>query len=496
MGDDHDSTFTLEGLTQSVSPLALRDQHRAVIDLLHDVPPDVLLQSPDFSYWLVLAFLSTAHLAEGDNILCELETQPADDALSQGRLAILRSVRAIFLGNSNQALAYAQEALQILPISALQERFRALATIEVLSVHVGDSSAAQLAFTKLLELRDQLPVDQRWWYQFVVPNRADWLLKSGRIDEAGELLEPQLLLCPSDCRDIILLRLAIISLEKQDLNRANVLISSISESPIESYWSLEETLVRVAYFRAAGDTDAAIALITDLIPQRVEYGSNVEIRRLQLVLADIWIDTGELMRASSWLLLISESLDPWPRSFGHPTSDLVRARLAIANSNWAEAKKRLLRLSEEGIRRQHNGLLIRIYSHLTYVAVKTNNLNAARTYAQKAIAAGQHGAFQASFMVGENDIRPYAYLDSMARAATDRAGEDGIPLLSARELEVLRLLSGDQSLKEVADSLFITYNTVKVHTQSIYRKLGVKRREDAVQIAQLLGFPVLSSDEN
>ena len=56
--------------------------------------------------------------------------------------------------------------------------------------------------------------------------------------------------------------------------------------------------------------------------------------------------------------------------------------------------------------------------------------------------------------------------------------------LTARELDVLRLLRSDLSLREIASELYISYNTVKDHTKSIYRKLGVSSREAATEAGQ------------
>jgi LuxR family maltose regulon positive regulatory protein len=52
--------------------------------------------------------------------------------------------------------------------------------------------------------------------------------------------------------------------------------------------------------------------------------------------------------------------------------------------------------------------------------------------------------------------------------------------LSERELTVLRLLASDLSQREIGAELFISLNTVKGHTRSIFRKLGVASRADAV----------------
>jgi LuxR family transcriptional regulator, maltose regulon positive regulatory protein len=52
--------------------------------------------------------------------------------------------------------------------------------------------------------------------------------------------------------------------------------------------------------------------------------------------------------------------------------------------------------------------------------------------------------------------------------------------LSERELAVLRLLASDLSQREIGSNLYISLNTVKAHTRSIFRKLGVSSRADAV----------------
>ena len=52
--------------------------------------------------------------------------------------------------------------------------------------------------------------------------------------------------------------------------------------------------------------------------------------------------------------------------------------------------------------------------------------------------------------------------------------------LSERELTILRLLASDLSQREIGSELYISLNTVKGHTRSIFRKLGVSSRADAV----------------
>jgi len=52
--------------------------------------------------------------------------------------------------------------------------------------------------------------------------------------------------------------------------------------------------------------------------------------------------------------------------------------------------------------------------------------------------------------------------------------------LTDRERSVLMLLPTMMSNAEIADELFVSVNTVKVHLKSLYRKLGVSSRREAV----------------
>lgn len=60
--------------------------------------------------------------------------------------------------------------------------------------------------------------------------------------------------------------------------------------------------------------------------------------------------------------------------------------------------------------------------------------------------------------------------------------------LSERELGILRLLAAGLTKPEIARELYIAYNTVKTHTRTIYRKLGVQTRDEAVGRARELSL--------
>jgi LuxR family transcriptional regulator, maltose regulon positive regulatory protein len=60
--------------------------------------------------------------------------------------------------------------------------------------------------------------------------------------------------------------------------------------------------------------------------------------------------------------------------------------------------------------------------------------------------------------------------------------------LSERELEVLRLIAAGHSNQEIAHDLIIAVGTVKRHVHSIFGKLGVSNRLEAVIRARELGI--------
>jgi LuxR family maltose regulon positive regulatory protein len=81
-------------------------------------------------------------------------------------------------------------------------------------------------------------------------------------------------------------------------------------------------------------------------------------------------------------------------------------------------------------------------------------------------------------------------LHSFQAEATAPLTATGSPVqiepLSQQELRVLRLLVAGMSNAEIANELVVSNNTVKTHVKSIYRKLSVKSRDEAREIAREL----------
>jgi DNA-binding NarL/FixJ family response regulator len=69
------------------------------------------------------------------------------------------------------------------------------------------------------------------------------------------------------------------------------------------------------------------------------------------------------------------------------------------------------------------------------------------------------------------------------RAAADGPVER--PLLTRRELEILRLVAEGRTNRDVAELLWVSDQTVKFHLANVYRKLGVSTRGEAITWARV-----------
>ncbi|MEI2749706.1 MAG: response regulator transcription factor [Ferruginibacter sp.] len=91
---------------------------------------------------------------------------------------------------------------------------------------------------------------------------------------------------------------------------------------------------------------------------------------------------------------------------------------------------------------------------------------------------------------GAGPISPsiaYKILQMVQQPAAVKS-EENIFQLSDREMEILQLLCDGLEYKEIGSKLFISANTVKKHCISIYQKLHVKSKVQALRIAYTKGL--------
>ncbi len=87
------------------------------------------------------------------------------------------------------------------------------------------------------------------------------------------------------------------------------------------------------------------------------------------------------------------------------------------------------------------------------------------------------------------------YIDSLLAAASREvapvrasAARALLDPLSVREVTVLRYLCSRLTYQEIAGALYVSLNTLKSHVRTVYRKLDVASRADAVEAGRRLGL--------
>jgi ATP/maltotriose-dependent transcriptional regulator MalT len=168
-----------------------------------------------------------------------------------------------------------------------------------------------------------------------------------------------------------------------------------------------------------------------------------------------------------------------------PTASLVhvaRARVLELRQDLAGAEAGLDRAAE--IARRSRWLLDHAHALVLLAAVqrRRRDFDGARATAREARAAI------------ESCRDPGVLTELLSRVeralqlAPGRAAVPGHGEISEREVAVLRLLATDLSQREIGAELYVSLNTVKSHTRSVFRKLGVASRADAVERARALGL--------
>ena len=107
-------------------------------------------------------------------------------------------------------------------------------------------------------------------------------------------------------------------------------------------------------------------------------------------------------------------------------------------------------------------------------------------------AAGTQEMIAALTRVLEGDIYvPSSLLAAMAsleKAGAPPRRQTGTPMLTERQLEVLRLLGQGLSNKGIANRLDLTEGTVKLHVSAVIRTLKARNRTEAVMAAERQGL--------
>ncbi len=224
--------------------------------------------------------------------------------------------------------------------------------------------------------------------------------------------------------------------------------------------------------------------------------------------ARLWLAQGEVQTASRWVAARGLNADRKP-AYAHEMEYIVLARILLAQGR-AEAAHRLLdrqfKVAEEGDRTstaieililnalalQAQGDSIEAMAALRQALVLAEPGGYVRVFVDEGLLLGSllHSAVTHGIVPDYTRRLLAAFSDSEAKmpssSETRQPQSRLIEPLSPRELEVLQLVAQGLSNREICERLFLALSTVKGYTRSIYAKLAVQRRTEAVARAREL----------
>jgi LuxR family maltose regulon positive regulatory protein len=222
--------------------------------------------------------------------------------------------------------------------------------------------------------------------------------------------------------------------------------------------------------------------------------------------ARTWIQEGQLGYAQNWL----ESLDFDPLGEYLPPHDFeygVIARLFLAQHEVENSARLLDHYFPRVSAGKRTSKTIEVLILQALSAEAAGRRSQAFEFLETGLKSALPGGYLRTFLdegpaliellelYRPEDQQLAGYRQNLLEAAPgqDRSGIQAasqalVEPLTDRELEVLQLIAAGNTNPEIADALFLTQNTVKVHTRNIYGKLGVNNRTRAASVGREMGL--------
>jgi len=215
------------------------------------------------------------------------------------------------------------------------------------------------------------------------------------------------------------------------------------------------------------------------------------------------LTSGDLAGVQAW----AEQLSALAKTdYGRELDFILLARLQIAQGKYSEALQILEQLNNQAEAGRRVGRQIKINLLMAQVHLTQEKVPEALKRLERCLDLAEAEGFVRTFLDEGEPVRELllAYLraassghrsyakrliDASVPEATGKvAQEELVEPLTQREVEVLRLICAGNSNQEIANKLVITLNTVKRHNNSIFSKLGVTNRAQAIIRAHQMDF--------
>ena len=448
----------------------------------------------------------------------------ADKELMRGRAAVIRAFIATYLGDIPAIIDHARQALDYLPEQDLTWRRDAALALGDAHGFKGDLESAYAARRQAAEASRS--AGDTVFSLLAHLKVAITLREQGRLQRTVDLCHEQLEFA-GECG---LMQTAVpggflaiwgeVLAEFGDLDGALELVNRGVERTERGGESLVTgwgylCLARVLFSR--GDMAGAEAVANKvetraselqvppwIVTEMAGWRARVSLAEGNLAAAISWADQRGLIAAGEF-----KPADEF--DFFSLNDYIVLARIGLAQQRWEEAGHLLSRLLAAAQAGGRTAKAIEILNLQAIAAKAGGDTNQSLVAIEKSLALAEPAGFVGTF-VDEGPPLARVLYEAASRgisagyarrllaafpdaqpvppvqSAPDSPQQELVEPLSERELEVLQLIAEGLSNPEIAARLFLSLNTVKGHTRSIYGKLGVHSRTQAVARARAFGL--------
>ncbi|MER7000791.1 LuxR C-terminal-related transcriptional regulator [Streptomyces sp. NPDC000410] len=277
------------------------------------------------------------------------------------------------------------------------------------------------------------------------------------------------------------LALAAVASERGEPDAAGHHLRTAAESADAEHdpvCATESAVIRSRLCLASGSWQAALAALNGGPPPDGAAAAAWPAERVAIARAAVHVARGA-PRAAIGVL---EAAPP-----GGPAHTLALAEAHLAGGDADRAARLLAPLARQGGGEDRGGVAAQVRIRLLragIAALAGDTATADRLLGQALSTAHPEGMRRPFTESGPRIRRLLGHRTEAADAPPRPApGEQ----LTHREVEVLRCVAEMMSTEEIASELHVSANTVKTHLSSIYRKLAVSRRSEAVRRARELG---------
>ncbi|MBW8010743.1 MAG: response regulator [Chloroflexi bacterium] len=199
---------------------------------------------------------------------------------------------------------------------------------------------------------------------------------------------------------------------------------------------------------------------------------------------------------AGWRNLIGELLEELSyqvhtcNGYGEAIGRMNRGRYNLAVVDLALARQRYPAPQLSNIRREQapkmqNLAGYRLLANTRAVGLPTIVVTGVATLDDIKVILEEHGVFAC---LEKQNFDRFAFIETVANLKQVTRTDDELAELTNRERQVLALLISGMTNKDISETLMISTNTVKRHLKSIYRKLDVHNRANAVSVALQAGL--------